>query len=105
MPRDLSGGQKQRVAIIRSLMIEPEVLMFDEPTSALDSEKKRDLVDIINDLKKEITIVAITHDINFASKIANKVIFIDKGQVLANQPCNDFFKEPSSQRAKLFLDY
>jgi polar amino acid transport system ATP-binding protein len=102
-PADLSGGQKQRAAICRALMMDPETILFDEPTSALDPEVIRDIIKIINDLKTQVTMVVITHQINFAKIIADRIIFMDKGVVLADQPAAEFFEKPTSHRARLFL--
>ena len=102
-PQDLSGGQKQRVAICRALMMDPETMLFDEPTSALDPEVVKDIIEIINDLKHQMTMVVITHHIKFARVIADRIIFMDKGRILADQPANEFFSKPSSHRARLFL--
>ncbi len=104
MPKNLSGGQKQRVAICRALMMEPETILFDEPTSALDPEVIKDIINIINGFKKNIRMIIITHHIKFAKVIADRIIFMDKGLVLADQPSEEFFIKPSSHRAKLFLD-
>ncbi len=102
-PLNLSGGQRQRIAISRALMMDPETMLFDEPTSALDPEAVRDVIEIINDLKNQMAMVVITHHIKFARIVANRIIFMDKGRILADQPSNEFFAKPKSQRAKLFL--
>ena len=102
-PLDLSGGQKQRAAICRALMMDPETMLFDEPTSALDPEVVKDIIEIINDLKNQMTMVVITHHIKFARVIADRIIFMDKGLVLADQPADEFFSKPDSHRARLFL--
>lgn len=102
-PPDLSGGQKQRVAICRALMMDPETMLFDEPTSALDPEVVKDIIQIINDLKNQMTMVVITHHIKFARVIADRIIFMDKGLALADQPADEFFSKPDSHRARLFL--
>ncbi len=102
-PMDLSGGQKQRVAIARALMMNPEIMLFDEPTSALDPEVVKDIIEIISQLKNQITMIVITHHVKFAKIIADRVIFMDQGKVLADQPANEFFKKPNSHRARLFL--
>ena len=104
MPNNLSGGQKQRVSIARALMMDPEIMLFDEPTSALDPEVIQDVVDAILLLKSEMTIVAVTHHIRFARAIADRIIFMDQGQVLCDQPKDEFFEKPKSQRARLFLN-
>lgn len=103
-PRNLSGGQKQRVAIARALMASPEILLLDEPTSALDIEVIKDVIDIILKLKASgITIITVTHHINFAKKISDNIIFMDKGRVLEHTPASQFFSDPTSERAKIFL--
>jgi len=104
MPGDLSGGQKQRVAIARALMMNPEIMLFDEPTSALDPEVIQDVVDAIIMLKSEMTIIIVTHHIRFAKAVADRIIFMDQGQVLCDQNNEEFFKKPKSHRARLFLD-
>lgn len=104
MPRDLSGGQKQRVAICRALMMDPEIMLFDEPTSALDPEIVKDIIQIIDDLKHQMHMIVITHHIKFARVIADRIIFMDKGLVLADQPADEFFSKPNSHRARLFLE-
>lgn len=104
MPSELSGGQKQRVAICRALMMNPEIMLFDEPSSALDPESIIDLVSIIKELKKQMTIIIITHNLRLARAITDKILFIDKGQVLACQPTAEFFISPNSHRARIFLE-
>ncbi|PCJ26919.1 MAG: glutamine ABC transporter ATP-binding protein [Rickettsiales bacterium] len=103
-PLDLSGGQKQRVAICRALMMDPETILFDEPTSALDPEIIKDIIGIINELKGQITMIIISHHIKFARVIADRIIFMDQGKILADQPAKEFFTKPSSHRARLFLE-
>jgi len=103
-PANLSGGQKQRVAIARALMMKPEILLFDEPTSALDPENIKDVIENINLLKDQMSMVVVTHHLKFAKLIADRVIFMDQGQVLADQPVKDFFDKPASHRARLFLE-
>lgn len=103
MPKDLSGGQKQRIAICRTLMMNPEIIFFDEPTSALDIETIQDIIKIIKELKNKITMVIITHHIKFAKIVADRIIFMDRGLVLADQNAKEFFKKPESHRARLFL--
>jgi len=103
-PTDLSGGQKQRVAIVRALMMDPEVMLFDEPTSALDPEVVKDVIEIIAQLKNQMTMIVITHHIKFAKIIADRIVFMDKGKILADQPADSFFNKPSSHRARLFLE-
>lgn len=103
-PMNLSGGQKQRVAIARALMMNPEIILFDEPTSALDPENIKDVIQNISLLKKQKSMVIVTHHLRFAKLIADRIIFIDQGQVLSDQPVDDFFKKPTSHRARLFLE-
>ncbi len=103
-PKELSGGQKQRVAIARALILDPEFILFDEPTSALDQENKFELIKNLQKIKSNMGIVIVTHDIKFAKALADRIIFIDKGQVLCDQPAVDFFKSPSSLRAQLFME-
>ena len=102
-PSGLSGGEKQRVAICRALMMDPETMLFDEPTSALDPEIVKDIIEIIINLKEQMQMIVITHHIKFAKIIADRIIFMDKGLVLADQPAVEFFNKPNSHRAKLFL--
>lgn len=104
-PAKLSGGQKQRVAIARALMTDPEIILFDEPTSALDLEIIKDLIALIKNLAEQnITMLIVTHHIGFAKQIASKIIFMDQGYVLDYMPTADFFKQPNSARARLFLE-
>ncbi|MFY9589143.1 amino acid ABC transporter ATP-binding protein [Rickettsia endosymbiont of Halotydeus destructor] len=103
-PTSLSGGQKQRVAIIRALMMNPEIILFDEPTSALDPENIKDVIENISLLKKQIKMIVVTHHLKFAKSIADRIIFMDQGQILANQPVKEFFTKPASHRARLFLE-
>ena len=104
MPNDLSGGQKQRVAIARALMMDPEIMLFDEPTSALDPEVIKDVYEAIINLKKKMTIVVVTHHLKFAHKIADRIVFMDQGQLLCDQQTEEFFQKPKSHRARLFLE-
>ncbi|ABV75567.1 Glutamine ABC transporter ATP-binding protein [Rickettsia akari str. Hartford] len=103
-PASLSGGQKQRIAIARALMMKPEILLFDEPTSSLDPENIKDVIENINLLKDQMSMVVVTHHLKFAKLIADRIIFMDQGQILANQPAEEFFKKPASHRARLFLE-
>lgn len=103
-PVNLSGGQKQRVAICRALMMDPEIMLFDEPTSALDPENIKDIIEIISLFKNQMTMIVVTHHIKFAKAIADRIIFMDHGQVLADQLAVEFFEKPKSHRARLFLE-
>ena len=103
-PSTLSGGQKQRVAIIRSLAMNPDVILFDEPTSALDPEMVGEVLDLMKDLAKEgMTMIIVTHEMGFAKEVANKVIFMDGGQILESAPPAEFFGNPKHARLKEFL--
>jgi polar amino acid transport system ATP-binding protein len=104
MPKDLSGGQKQRVAIARALMMRPDILLFDEPTSALDQETTFGLVKFLQKLRKDISLLIVTHDMKFARMLADRIIFMDHGQILCDQTSSDFFLEPDSHRARLFME-
>lgn len=103
-PVNLSGGQKQRVAICRALMMNPEIMLFDKPTSALDPENIKDIIEIISLLKSQMTMIVVTHHIKFAKAIADRIIFMNHGQVLADQPAVEFLEKPKSHRARLFLE-
>ena len=104
-PGLLSGGQQQRVAIARALCLEPEIMLFDEPTSALDPEMIAEVLDVILDLAKEgMTMVVVTHEMGFARKAADRVIFMDKGEILEENTPANFFKKPQTKRSKLFLN-
>ena len=103
-PGQLSGGQQQRVAIARALTMQPKILLFDEPTSALDPEMISEVLDVMRDLAEAgYTIVAVTHEMGFAREVANRIIFMDGGQIVeVNNPA-DFFSNPTHERTKLFL--
>lgn len=103
-PNQLSGGQQQRVAIARSLCTSPKIMLFDEPTSALDPEMISEVLDVMVELAKGgITMICVTHEMGFAKKMANRIIFMDEGQIVEeNDPIN-FFKNPESNRLQLFL--
>ena len=103
-PGQLSGGQQQRVAIARALAMEPKIMLFDEPTSALDPEMISEVLDVMVELAKGgITMICVTHEMGFARKVANRIIFMDEGQIVEeNDPIN-FFKNPESDRLQLFL--
>ena len=104
-PNQLSGGQQQRVAIARCLCINPNIMLFDEPTSALDPEMVSEVLDVMVELADEgITMVCVTHEMGFAKKVADRVIFMDAGQVIEENNPEDFFENPQSDRLKLFLD-
>jgi ABC-type polar amino acid transport system ATPase subunit len=103
-PAQLSGGQQQRVAIARGLCMRPKIMLFDEPTSALDPEMINEVLDVMRDLAKEgMTMMVVTHEMGFAREVANRVVFMDEGQIVEVAPPNDFFKNPRTERAKLFL--
>jgi putative glutamine transport system ATP-binding protein len=104
LPRQLSGGQKQRVAIARSLAMNPKVLLFDEPTSALDPEMIQDVLDVMRYVAEQgITMVVVTHEMGFARKVSDRLIFFDQGQVLEDRKPDEFFKHPDTERARQFL--
>lgn len=104
-PRQLSGGQKQRVAIVRALCMHPEIMLFDEVTAALDPEMVREVLDVIMELaKEEITMVIVTHEMQFAKAIADRIIFIDKGEIVEENKPEDFFTNPKTDRARQFLN-
>ena len=103
-PSTLSGGQKQRVAFVRALAMKPDVILFDEPTSALDPEMVGEVLDLMKSLAKEgMTMVIVTHEMGFAREVANKVLFIDGGQILESAPPEEFFSNPKNPRLKEFL--
>ena len=103
-PGQLSGGQQQRVAIARSLCMRPEVMLFDEPTSALDPEMIKEVLDVMIELAREgMTMLCVTHEMGFAKTVADRVIFMDQGQIIEEAPPETFFNQPRSERTKLFL--
>ena len=103
-PRELSGGQKQRVAIVRSLCMNPEVMLFDEVTAALDPEMVREVLDVMLELADQgMTMVIVTHEMQFARAIADRVLFLDKGKIVEDTEPEQFFTNPKTQRAKEFL--
>lgn len=103
-PRQLSGGQKQRVAIVRALCMHPEILLFDEVTAALDPEMVREVLDVMLDLAKQgKTMLIVTHEMQFAKAVADKVIFIDQGKIVEEAAPDKFFEHPETERAKQFL--
>lgn len=104
-PRQLSGGQKQRVAIVRALCMHPEILLFDEVTAALDPEMVREVLDVMLDLAKQgKTMLIVTHEMQFAKAVADKVIFIDQGKIVEEAAPDKFFEHPETERAKQFLN-
>lgn len=103
-PGQLSGGQQQRVAIARSLCMNPRVMLFDEPTSALDPEMIKEVLDVMVELAEEgMTMLCVTHEMGFAKKVADRVIFMDAGQIIEENEPEEFFNNPQSDRTKLFL--
>ena len=103
-PGQLSGGQQQRVAIVRALAMNPLVMLFDEPTSALDPEMVSEVLDVMVELAKEgMTMMVVTHEMGFAKQVADRVIFMDHGQIVEDRPKTDFFAQPESERARQFL--
>ena len=104
-PSQLSGGQQQRVAIARALAMHPEVILFDEPTSALDPEMINEVLDVMTSLAKEgRTMVVVTHEMNFARRVADRVVFMEAGRILEENTPEEFFSSPKTQRAKEFLE-
>ncbi|KQQ50708.1 glutamine ABC transporter ATP-binding protein [Pseudomonas sp. Leaf127] len=103
-PGQLSGGQQQRVAIARALCMKPKIMLFDEPTSALDPEMVKEVLDTMVSLAEEgMTMLCVTHEMGFARTVANRVIFMDKGEIVEQAAPNDFFDNPQSDRTRLFL--
>ena len=103
-PGQLSGGQQQRVAIARSLCMNPKIMLFDEPTSALDPEMIKEVLDVMVGLAEEgMTMLGVTHEMGFARKVANRVIFMDAGQIVEQNEPEEFFTNPQHERTKLFL--
>jgi general L-amino acid transport system ATP-binding protein len=103
-PGQLSGGQQQRVAIARSLAMQPKIMLFDEPTSALDPEMIKEVLDVMQDLAEQgMTIVAVTHEMGFARRVANRVIFFDEGVIVEEKSPQVFFDNPEEERTKKFL--
>ncbi|MGG3561060.1 amino acid ABC transporter ATP-binding protein [Neobacillus rhizosphaerae] len=104
-PAKLSGGQKQRVAIARALMMNPEILLFDEPTSALDPELTGEVLQVMKDLAQEhMTMIVVTHEMGFAKEVANRVIFMDNGEIVESGAPNELFTNPQNERTKAFLN-
>lgn len=105
-PRQLSGGQKQRIAIIRALAMHPDLMLFDEVTASLDPEMVRGALEIIKKLSDEedMTMLIVTHEMNFAAQIADRVLFLEDGHILEDTPGQQFFKQPQTERAQKFLE-
>jgi general L-amino acid transport system ATP-binding protein len=103
-PGQLSGGQQQRVAIARALCMQPQLMLFDEPTSALDPEMIKEVLDTMVELAEDgMTMICVTHEMGFARKVADRVIFMDEGQIIEQNEPEAFFRAPKSDRTKLFL--
>jgi general L-amino acid transport system ATP-binding protein len=103
-PGQLSGGQQQRVAIARSLCMNPKIMLFDEPTSALDPEMIKEVLDVMVDLAESgMTMIVVTHEMGFAKTVANRVIFMDGGEIIEQNEPDEFFNNPQSDRTKIFL--
>jgi glutamate/aspartate transport system ATP-binding protein len=103
-PNQLSGGQQQRVAIARALAMDPIAMLFDEPTSALDPEMINEVLDVMVGLAAEgMTMIVVTHEMGFARKVADRIVFMDGGKILEDRPTDEFFATPSTERAKQFL--
>lgn len=104
-PNQLSGGQKQRIAIARALAMKPEVILFDEPTSALDPEMIKEVLDVMRNLASEgMTMIIVTHEMGFARNVGNRVLFMDKGEIVEDTNPKDFFENPKNERVKDFLN-
>ncbi len=103
-PGQLSGGQQQRVAIARSLCMSPKIMLFDEPTSALDPEMIKEVLDVMSDLAEQgMTMLCVTHEMGFARRVADRVIFMDEGEIIEQNKPDKFFENPQNARSKLFL--
>ena len=104
-PSQLSGGQKQRVAIARSLCMNPEVLLFDEPTSALDPEMVKEVLEVMVELAEDgMTMLCVTHEMGFAQRVADSVVFMDQGMIVEQTPPGEFFSKPRTERGRQFLE-
>jgi polar amino acid transport system ATP-binding protein len=104
-PSELSGGQKQRVAIARTLAMKPKIILFDEPTSALDPEMIGEVLDVMKELARDkYTIVCVTHEMGFAREVADRIVFMDAGEIVEENTPEEFFKNPKTDRAKKFLN-
>ncbi len=105
-PNELSGGQKQRVAIARALALHPDIMLFDEPTSALDPELVKEVLDIIRKLKSQkITMLIVSHEMNFVREISDRVIVMEKGEILETGTAQQIFENPVSRRVREFIEY
>jgi general L-amino acid transport system ATP-binding protein len=103
-PGQLSGGQQQRAAIARALAMQPKIMLFDEPTSALDPEMIKEVLDVMKSLAKSgMTMLIVTHEINFAREVADRVVLFDNGEIVEMAPPNEFFDNPKHERTKQFL--
>ena len=103
-PSQLSGGQQQRCAIARSLAMKPKIMLFDEPTSALDPEMIKEVLDVMSDLAQSgMTMIVVTHEMGFAKMVADRIIFMDNGQIIENNTADKFFNNPNEERTKIFL--
>lgn len=102
-PNQLSGGQQQRVAIARALAMKPSLMLFDEPTSALDPEMIGEVLDVMKELAHEMTMIVVSHEMGFARAAANRIVFIDQGQIVEEATPNEFFRNPREERTRLFL--
>ena len=103
-PESLSGGQKQRVAIARGLAMNPDIMLFDEPTSALDPEMVGDVLNVMKELAEQgMTMIIVTHEMGFARKVADRIVFMDKGGIVESSDPETFFSAPKSERARQFL--
>ncbi|MFC5542520.1 amino acid ABC transporter ATP-binding protein [Ureibacillus sp. FSL K6-3587] len=104
-PRELSGGQKQRIAIVRALCTNPKMMLFDEVTASLDPEMVREVLEVIAQLAKQgMTMLIVTHEMNFAELVADEVVFMDKGKIHEKAPAKEFFANPQTQRAQQFIN-
>jgi general L-amino acid transport system ATP-binding protein len=104
-PSQLSGGQQQRVAIARALCMKPQIMLFDEPTSALDPEMIGEVLDVMVELAQEgMTMIVVTHEMGFARSVADLIVFMDVGEIVESNPPDEFFRNPRSDRTKLFLE-
>ena len=102
-PNQLSGGQQQRVAIARALAMKPSLMLFDEPTSALDPEMIGEVLDVMKELAHEMTMIVVSHEMGFARAAANRIVFVDEGQIIEQASPDEFFTKPRSERTQLFL--